>query len=190
MIQVIKDIDYACFLWLQNHVRGVGLDKAFIFLRDPVHLKWAYGGLAIGLLLRFRQKAIPAMALLGGAMGLADLTSSRVFKPWFHRLRPCQDTLWSARNWHPLVDCGGGFSFTSSHAATNLAASVFLVLLMQPKLGKKSTFFLIWGFLIGFSQVMVGLHYPTDVLGGFIIGALWAISLHYAYRRLPQQFLL
>jgi membrane-associated phospholipid phosphatase len=190
MIEIIKEIDYACFQWLQNHVRGIGLDQVFIFLRDPIHLKWAYGGLAAGLLLRFKQKALPAIAFLGGAMGFADLTSSRVFKPLFHRLRPCQDILWTDKNWHALVDCGGGFSFTSSHAATNMAASVFLALLLQPYWGKKANLFLGWGFLIGFSQIIVGLHYPVDVLGGFIIGAFWAIALHYAYLRLPKKFLL
>lgn len=188
MIEVIKNIDYACFAWIQQHLRGIGVDQAFIFLRDPIHLKWAYGGLAAVLLLRFKQKAIPTMALLVGAMGLADLTSSRLFKPLVHRLRPCQDSYWTDKHWHALVDCGAGFSFTSSHAATNMAASVFLALLLQALIGKKSSLFLLWGFLIGLSQIVVGLHYPADVLGGFIIGAFWAITFFFVYRRLPKNY--
>ena len=103
MVQVIKDIDYTCFLWLQNHVRGIGADQFFIFMRNPVYLKWGYAGLGVFLLVKFRQKAIPSMALLGMAMGAADLTSSRLFKPLFHRLRPCQDSDWHTYSFKPLV---------------------------------------------------------------------------------------
>jgi undecaprenyl-diphosphatase len=188
MIQVLKDIDYACFLWLQNHLRGMGADQFFIVMRNPIYLKWGYVGLAVLLLLKFRQKAIPAMAFLGMAMGAADLTSSRLFKPFFHRLRPCQDSHWNNYSFHPLVDCGAGFSFTSSHAATNMAAAVFLSLLLSKYWGKSANLILLWGFVIGFSQIIVGVHYPIDVLGGFIIGAFWAMVLHLLYKKLPSKF--
>lgn len=189
MVQVIKEIDYACFWWIQTHLRGLG-DAFFMVMRNPSNLKWAYAGLAVALLLRFKTRALAAMALLGGTMGFADLISSRVFKPLFHRLRPCQDMHWTNRGWHALVDCGAGFSFTSSHAATNMAAAVFLSLLFIPYFGKRAYTILLWGILIGLAQVVVGLHYPVDVLGGFIIGAFCALTFHLLYKRLPSKFTL
>ena len=187
MVQIIKEIDYTCFWWIQTHLRGIG-DAFFMVMRNPNNLKWAYASLAVALLLRFKKRALAAMALLGGAMGFADLISSRVFKPFFHRLRPCQDVQWTSKGWHALVDCGSGFSFTSSHAATNMAAAVFLSLLFAPLVGKRSYIILTWGLLIGLAQVIVGLHYPIDILGGFIIGAFTAITFHFLYKRLSPKF--
>ena len=42
-------------------------------------------------------------------------------------------------------------------------------------------------FLVGSSRVFLGVHYPTDVLGGWILGFLWASLWWFTERRLETQ---
>ncbi len=108
---------------------------------------------------------------IGITVGLADFTSSTLIKKNVHRIRPCND-LEMADHVHARVPCGGGFSFTSSHAANHFAVAVFLigVLGLAGKWQQKAL--LAWAGLIAFSQVYVGVHYPLDVLCGAGVGYL------------------
>lgn len=70
----------------------------------------------------------------------------------------------------------GGFSFPSGHAMTSLVfASVLMLLLRLELKGKRdrtlwTAGILFWILLIGTSRVYLGVHYPTDILGGWSLG--------------------
>ena len=67
------------------------------------------------------------------------------------------------------------YSFPSGHTGTSFAAAVVLFL-SYPK--KYSFWFLVLAFLIGFSRLYVGVHYPTDVLAGALIGTVIAVCVY------------
>ncbi len=97
-------------------------------------------------------------ALFAGVLGLIiNIIISHI---WF-RPRPFV-TLHTV----PLIHHSADASFPSDHAtgSTGLAGGAFL---RDRKMG---IFFGILALFIGFSRVYVGVHYPTDVLGGFIVG--------------------
>ena len=92
----------------------------------------AYLVLLVGLSYYFGQRARLLLPLLGLSVLLADSISSRFFKPYFARLRPCHDPQVSATL--NLVDgCGGQFGFISSHAANAFALAVFLWLVLPTR---------------------------------------------------------
>jgi undecaprenyl-diphosphatase len=103
---------------------------------------------------------------------VTDQISSSIFKPLFHRLRPCADPTLMNQARLLLEHCSGGFSFTSSHAANHFGLAVFMVLTLQPILKNYRFLFLIWATIIAYAQVYVGVHYPLDIMGGAIIGIL------------------
>jgi undecaprenyl-diphosphatase len=112
------------------------------------------------------------LVLVGVNVTLTDQISSHLFKPYFHRLRPCADPEFMQQTRLLLDHCSGGFSFTSSHAANHFGIAVFLVVTLQPLLKNYRYFFLIWAAIIAYAQVYVGVHFPLDIFVGAIIGII------------------
>ena len=107
---------------------------------------------------------------------LTDQISSSIFKPFFHRLRPCADPQMLHQTRLLLDHCSGGFSFTSSHAANHFGFAIFLFLTVAVPFKKLKYIFFVWAALISYAQVYVGVHYPIDVIAGALIGLIvgWA----------------
>lgn len=103
-------------------------------------------------------------------VGLTDQISSSIFKPLFHRLRPCADPEIMHQSRLLLDHCSGGFSFTSSHAANHFGIAVFIVMTLQPFLKNYRFIFLVWAAMIAYAQVYVGVHFPMDIFFGALIG--------------------
>lgn len=102
------------------------------------------------------------------SVGLADFVASGLMKPFFMRLRPCYEPLVSSQM-HIVKDCGGQFGFVSSHASTSFAlAFSFSALIKKYRL--LNVFLWFWAFLVAYSRVYVGVHYPFDIFFGAIIG--------------------
>lgn len=109
-------------------------------------------------------------------VAISDQLSSNVFKPFFGRLRPCQDPtiLYKSRL---LIDhCMTSASFTSSHAANHFGFAMFAFMTLRPFFKNYTYLFFVWAACISYAQVYIGVHYPLDVLGGALLG----LSLGYA----------
>lgn len=61
-----------------------------------------------------------------------------------------------------------GRSFPSGHAANNMAVAIVLLCLYP----RRGWLYLPVALLIGYSRIYTGSHWPTDVLGGWALGAL------------------
>ncbi len=70
-------------------------------------------------------------------------------------------------------------SFPSGHATFSLALYGFLTYFLCKHYPKYSAIFITLGSLIviaiGFSRLYLGVHFPSDVLAGFALGALWLL---------------
>ncbi len=129
------------------------------------------------------QEALLTIVMIALVITLADQIASGLCKPFFARFRPTQDP-----NIMYMVDIvngyrGGRFGFISSHAANTFAISVFLSLLIKRK---SLTFMLLfWAVLNSYSRIYLGVHYPGDILCGYVWGILMAMLMLrlYAYLR-------
>ncbi|MEZ4983676.1 MAG: phosphatase PAP2 family protein [Saprospiraceae bacterium] len=80
-----------------------------------------------------------------------------------------------------LIPCGGGYSFTSSHATNHFAVAFFLFLTWGRLWKRWRWLLLLWAATIALGQVYVGVHYPLDITVGALLGMTlaWGISILY-----------
>jgi len=67
----------------------------------------------------------------------------------------------------PLIAKPTDFSFPSGHTASSFAIACVIFRMLPNRYGSPA---MILAFLIGFSRLYVGIHYPSDVLFGMISG--------------------
>ena len=162
-MEFLYSIDLAIFYFF-NHTISTGLlDKIFSIITDVNKWYIAYiilVGIAIfkgGL----RGKLVVISLII--LIIVTDQTGYRLLKELFERVRPCN----ALSDAITPIGCAGGFSFPSNHALNNFAAAVFLLRLYP----QYKWIFLITATLIAISRIYLGVHYPSDVLVGALIGS-------------------
>ena len=135
--------------------------------------------------LKLRTNQVLLFALLVAVCaGIADGLSFQVFKYLFSRPRPC----YTFEDLRIIVGCGGTWGFPSSHATNSMAMAVFTCLVFR-KWWTTIGFAVV--LLVSFSRVYLGVHYPSDVLGGIALGAAVAAIVYFSIKRRQKlQFLI
>ncbi|HMK42777.1 MAG TPA: phosphatase PAP2 family protein, partial [Dissulfurispiraceae bacterium] len=130
------------------------------------------------------QQAIWAIFFCVAAVLLGDWASNEL-KAATARMRPCE----ALDGVHLLVGCTKSASMPSNHATNSFAAAVALLLFTRQQLNG-----ILWWYplapaaLIAFSRVSVGVHYPSDVLAGTVLGSAVAFMLYGAFRLFQSCF--
>ena len=164
MIEFLESIDISIFYFINNTLSNKFFDKIFPFLTEVKHWYLVYLiAWLLALIKGNRLVRISAIAVIF-VITAADQFSSFFLKNLFERVRPCN----VLPDVNILTNCTGSFSFPSSHAVNNFAVAIFFTYLFP----KQKWYFLTIAILMAFSRPYVGVHYPSDVLGGAIIGGV------------------
>lgn len=174
--------DIALFEWINYDLSSPILDAILPWMREPIFWVPLYTFIVAFAFFNFGSRAYWFVIFLALTAGSADLISSRVVKQSFQRLRPCHTD-------HIIViervHCGGGYSFTSSHATNHFAVATFLILTFGQIFRCIIPYLWAWAAIIAFSQVYVGVHFPLDVifgaLLGILLGKIWSVFFHKYY---------
>jgi undecaprenyl-diphosphatase len=181
IFQQIKDIDQALFHQINGVWHHPLLDNVLPWTRHSNNWVPFYIGLLIWLVYKIGWKTLKWLLFALINVGLTDQISSSVFKPFFHRLRPCNDPALLGETRLLLDHCSGGFSFTSSHAANHFGLAMFIFISWGMTQERFTKFFFVWAGIIAFAQIYVGVHYPLDIIGGAIIGLVSGFGMAKAY---------
>jgi undecaprenyl-diphosphatase len=180
MLDYLVTIDKNLFIYFNTWFSSPFLDIFFRTITEPRNWTVPLAIAVILFLVKEKKNAIPVIILAIITVAATDLISVRIVKPFVARLRPCHPDM-IIEGCHYLLGKKRSFSFPSSHA-TNMFGLATLFSLFYPK---RIVYFVTFAGLIGFSRIYCGVHYPGDVLGGFVLGFIiaWLVYNIYFYIR-------
>lgn len=165
---MVTEIDHAIF----QHIHQWTQQDSFMNSLMQFFANYAIYILIIGLLLygltrpRRNLRLVVETVIASGMV----LTISKIIELYFHRERPFIEF-----DIIPLITHTANASFPSNHALGSFViATVFC--LNRKRYG---WLWFVLAFLISFSRVWVGVHYPSDIVGGIIIGIAGALLIHF-----------
>lgn len=155
-------MDARIAVWVATHRIAV-LNDLFVGLGtvEKLGLLWVLAALAIAWGLGCGRRRIVALAALTALTTFAADSAAFAVKDLTNRRRPFE----AHQQIHPLYVVHSS-SFPAGHAATAFAGATLLSAVAP----KAAPLLLVVAAAIGFSRVYVGVHYPTDVLAGAVIG--------------------
>lgn len=104
---------------------------------------------------------------VAAVMGTAII--NQLLKQFFHRARP---------DFHRLIEIGG-YSFPSGHAMSAFTVYVMISFLLWRHISSRAGrsillfFSVIMILIIGISRIYLGVHYPSDIIGGYLASGVW-----------------
>lgn len=144
--------------------------------------KWIWVPLYIALatLLIYRlgmKRGMLALLLAGAMIAATDQTCAALIRPVVGRLRPSSpDNPLSAAVTIVNGYRGGNYGFPSCHAANTAALAVFLSLIFRRRYATATL--AMWAFTVSYSRIYLGVHYPGDVMAGWVIGIFYALLFY------------
>lgn len=184
MLSTLNDLDTQLFLFL-NGLHNEAFDSIMAWISGKTTWWPFYLLLMIYLGWTRRWQLVPIILFIALAVTLADQTSVQLFKEVFERLRPCHEP--AIKETVHLVNgrCGGMYGFVSSHAANTFAVAMLLLLIVRK--GWFTALMLTWAAIVSYSRIYLGVHYPGDVLGGAVLGALCGLVVYLLFSWTVQQ---
>ena len=171
-LDAVLQFDSSILLWIQDNLRSDFLTpvmKVITHLGDK-GIFW----ILLTLALLFVRKTRPLGVICAVSMVIGLVVTNLIIKNWVARVRPYE----VIQGLECIVKKADDWSFPSGHT-TNSLACAWVLFRRGPKKGGVTA--LVLAILISLSRLYVGIHYPTDVLGGAVIGigsaclAMWLV---------------
>ena len=177
MIETLLQYDEQLFLFLNN----LGTPSWDEFWRIVTE-KWSslplYALLLFLVFKKFGIKATLVVMLCAAIMITATDQLANLFKYiLFKRPRPCREQELELLMRFVADGCGR-YGYFSAHAASSMAAAVFLVLLLKPYCKALPFLLLLWASVVAYSRIYLGVHYPLDIITGMFFGAWIGLAVY------------
>lgn len=175
MAEYITEIDKTIMLFIQEHFRTPILNRIMILISALGNFGFIWIVAAVVLMRRKDTRKAGFLSLL--AMGLCYLLTNAILKNLFMRKRPYN----RFEEVVPLIAPPLDYSFPSGHTASSFAAAGIIERYLH---GKKAVTAEVYAVLMGVSRVYIGVHYPSDVLGGVAMGIISSRIIYLVERKI------
>ena len=186
MLDQLLHNDTEFFLFL-NNLGNSSWDGFWLF----VTAKWSsipiYAFLLYLVYRNYGLKGTLVIVVCVALMITATDQISNLFKNGIRRPRPCQVEELKEHMRFIAGGCGR-FGYFSAHAASSMAAAVFLGLSLQKWYKYLPYLLLFWAVVTAYSRIYLGVHYPLDVVSGMAFGGLTGWLFYLLQRRAQKRF--
>ena len=177
-MELIQQMDLSILLFIQEHLRFAWMNGFWEFIT-----KFGDGGkfwILLTLLLLIPKKTRKAGAVAACSLILSFLITNVTLKPLVNRTRPY--------NYSDLIIPLGRIpyeaSFPSGHTSVSFSCALVYVRMLPKKCGIP---LVVLATLIALSRLYLCVHFPTDVMGGFLVGLVSSTVAYACSQRLKQR---
>lgn len=160
------EMDGGILLWIQENLRSDALTPVITFITHLGDAGWIWIALTV-LFLLWRKRRGTGICMMFSLLG-SLLVNNMLLKNLVARIRPYE----AVEGLNRLIEAQADLSFPSGHAGSSFAAAVVIFLTCPRRYGIPA---MILAVLISLSRLYVGVHYPTDIICGALIGTAIAV---------------
>ncbi|WP_250434108.1 phosphatase PAP2 family protein [Hanstruepera flava] len=184
MLEQLVQLDTDLFLYL-NNLGTTTWDPFWMFYTTKFYWIPLY---AVLLFLIYKMPNpkifILTVVLIVLMISFTDQITNVFKKVLVMRLRPCHDPLLEGLVRLVKPNCGGQFGYFSGHASNSMAVAIFTGFMLRYRFKYLLYILIAWSIGMGYSRIYIGVHYPLDVLSGWVFGGLSG----YMFYRLDKYF--
>lgn len=184
MFDYLKTKDTELFLYLNSH-HSTFWDS----------IMWAFSGkltwiplyliVLIYIIYKYKKKSILIILSFLVLVLLTDQACT-ILKYGVKRYRPTHNLL-IQHTVHTLKGyLGGQYSFVSAHAANSFGFATLTGCLLRPHFRNLIWILYIWAAAVSYSRIYLGVHYPSDIICGGILGISLAMLIFLGYKKLTK----
>lgn len=174
---ILKDKELLVYL---NNMGSETFDPFWLFITNQFYLTPIFLFIFYLLWKKTGWKNLGIIILFIALMIVVCDQTTNLFKYGFERLRPVND-LDIKHNLRILIT-RKSFSFFSGHASNSMASTFFLFLIFK-KYYKYAFLLFLFPLVFAYSRIYLALHFPSDILTGYLFGILTAVVFYFLYQR-------
>ena len=159
-LQSVQNLDGEILLQIQQHLRTDMLTPLMKFVTFLGNGGWFWILCAVVLLAIPKTRKTGYAAVLSLIFGV--IVTNLLLKNIVARPRPFAEI----EALIPLIAKPTDFSFPSGHTTASFAVALVMLRMLPKKIGIPAV---VLAALVAFSRLYLGVHYPTDVLAGFVV---------------------
>ena len=178
---VLFKFDFQILFFIRDHIRN-----SFLNVVVPFYTTLGDDGIiwiALGLIMLIPKKTRKCGIMVLAALIVMVVFNNLLLKNLIARARPYATYPELIEDLIGIIHVPSSYSFPSGHTVSAMAVA-FTVLTQHKKLG---SIVLVFAILMGLSRLYVGVHFPTDVYGGMVVGALIALFVYWAEKKITPK---
>lgn len=184
MLEKIVSLDKQLFVFL-NGLGSENYDNLWLFITKQIN--WLPFFIVVFYLLykKVGWKNLGITLLFIAFLMLVCDQTANFFKNTVQRLRPCNDV--ELKEYIRIVKSSATFSFYSGHATNSIAAMTFIFMIIRRQY-KYAFLLFLFPLIFAYSRIYLGLHFPLDILTGYVTGILFGLLFYKFYTLLQDKF--
>jgi undecaprenyl-diphosphatase len=183
-LEYLIELDKELLLFL-NNLGSEKWDGFWLIITKQFYWSPVFAVIFYLLIKKIGWKQFGILVVFVALLILATDQITNLFKYSFERLRPCNDPTLDGQIRAVLVR--KSFSFFSGHASNSMATATFFFIIFR-KYYRYAFLLFLFPLIFAYSRIYLGLHFPSDILTGYLFGIFTGALFYRMYSVFQQKY--